>query len=426
MSITQTETAEHQRPPSSWLIRRFFSHFFILLLITISLSQWVVPVWFTTVLLPILPLPPPISYLALPILLFSLNLILLRSSRRSISLPLIIRLSIRTYFASAFISVFCLVYLMLCGMLWGILSSLLLPFSLLPSFADAMQYLQQSLTQFFHLLAGAGSTLIVCLFVHGYLFGQRQLQITHIALPLRHWPATCPPLRIAHISDIHIGTNLTLFELETFVRKVNEQNPDLIVLTGDILDSNPAFIPEYFPCLDALRARFGVYACLGNHDGYAGSQAVADGLARYTQIILLRDTVTHIPVDGTTLHLIGLDDRGKDWARGLDADPSLSRLMTALPTQEPAMLLSHRPDIFPSAATLGIDLTLSGHTHGGQFALPFSSHRFNLARFITRFPRGQYALGKHFLYVNRGLGVTGQRIRLFTPREIALVTCSAN
>ena len=132
-----------------------------------------------------------------------------------------------------------------------------------------------------------------------------------------------------------------------------------------------------------------------------------------------------LPLPGTTLHLIGLDDRGKDWARGLDADATLTRLRADIPRHEPIILLSHRPDIFPAAAGLGIDLTLSGHTHGGQFALPFQSQQFNLARFITRFPRGQYTLGKCFLYVNRGLGVTGQRIRLFTPREIALLTCRA-
>ncbi len=408
-----------------WISRLFFAHFFTLLLITISLSQWSVPAWFLSVFLAV-PLPPlaTLAVLLSPIL-FCLNLALLRFSRRLSTLPTALRHLLRIYFASAFISVFCFVFLVLCGVLWTLLSVLVTAGDFFFPVAELHLSVQPVLTFGFRLFAGVSLVLITGLLIYGYLGGQRQLGLSEIDLPLTHWPAASPPIRIAHISDLHIGTNLTTQELETYVQRVNALRPDLILLTGDILDSNPAYIPDFFPYLNTLHARYGVFACLGNHDRYAGVQAVAAGLADYTRITLLRDQVVHLAMTGTTLHLIGLDDRGKDWARGLDEDTTLTRLRADIPSHEPTILLSHRPDIFPAAASLGIDLTLSGHTHGGQFALPFQPHQFNLARFITRFPRGQYTLRDCSLYVNRGLGVTGQRIRLFTPREIALLTCRA-
>lgn len=427
MSTAQTKTRSYQLAPRAlhWISSVFFANFFTLLLITISLSQWIVPVWFVSVFLPVYSSPSVATSLIIPPILFCLNLFLLRFLRRLPTLPTALRLPLRIYFASAFISAFCFVFLVLCGVLWALLSFLVAIGGFFFPFAELHLSVQPALTLGFQLFAGVSLILITSLFIYGYLGGQRQLRISKRELSLAHWPATSPHITIAQISDLHIGTNLTTQELKTYVQKVNELQPDLILLTGDILDANPAYIPDFFPYLNALHARHGVFACLGNHDRYAGAQAVAAGLADYTHITLLQDQVAHLAIAGTTLHLIGLDDRGKDWARGLDADTTLTRLRADIPSHEPIVLLSHRPDIFPAAANLGIDLTLSGHTHGGQFALPFQSHQFNLARFITRFPRGQYTLGNCFLYVNRGLGVTGQRIRLFTPREIALLTCRA-
>ena len=427
MSTAQTKTSSYQLAPKAlhWISSVFFANFFTLLLITISLSQWIVPAWFVSVFLPVYSPPSAALGIAISPILFCLNLFLLRFSRRLPALPTVLRLPLRIYFASAFISVFCFVFLVLCGVLWALLSFLVAVCGFFLPFTELHLSVQPVLTLGFQLFAGVSLILITSLFIYGYLGGQRQLRISKRELSLANWPATSPPIKIAHISDLHIGTNLTTQELKTYVQKVNELQPDLILLTGDILDANPAYIPDFFPYLNTLHARYGVFACLGNHDRYAGTHAVAAGLADYTHITLLRDQVARLAITGTTLHLIGLDDRGKDWARGLDADTTLTRLGADIPRHEPTILLSHRPDIFPAAASLGIDLTLSGHTHGGQFALPFQSHQFNLARFITRFPRGQYALGNCFLYVNRGLGVTGQRIRLFTPREIALLTCRA-
>jgi predicted MPP superfamily phosphohydrolase len=228
-------------------------------------------------------------------------------------------------------------------------------------------------------------------------------------------------LRIAQISDIHVGQTLSAAQLRRFVARVNATAPDLICITGDIVDSPLADYAGFFPLLAELRARYGVCAILGNHDHYAGADDVVAALRHWTTFRVLRDSAVTIDVEGACVHVIGLDDRGRDWARGLESDDRLAELLEDAPAGATVLLLSHRPDIFRHAAATAVPLTLSGHTHGGQLALPWRGRRRNLAEFITRFDRGLYRSGDSFLYVNCGLGVTGQRIRLFTPREVTVL-----
>jgi predicted MPP superfamily phosphohydrolase len=142
---------------------------------------------------------------------------------------------------------------------------------------------------------------------------------------------------------------------------------------------------------------------------------------------VLRNARGEVRVDGAVLPVVGVDDLGRDWARGVFEHPALAGLAAGLPPGEPWLLLSHRPDCFAQAARLGVSLMLSGHTHGGQLALPARGGRRarNLAEFITAFDRGTYRQGSSMLYVNRGLGFTGQKIRLFTPREVVCIELRA-
>jgi predicted MPP superfamily phosphohydrolase len=284
------------------------------------------------------------------------------------------------------------------------------------------------LWQSFRWVTTIGMSLIVSAFFYGYTLGQRKLNITRFTLPLHHLPPELAELTLVHISDLHIGPNLQRAALHNYIDQVNALTPDLIFITGDIFDSRHSDIPKCAPILGELRARYGVFAVLGNHDFYTGARSVEEGLKRYTDIKLLRNQHVAVDVSGHRLHLVGLDDLGHDWARGLASHPILSQLLTQVPPGQPTILLSHRPDLFLQAAQSGVSLTLSGHTHGGQIALPrfWGKRNLNLACFITNFDRGLYEREGVFLYVNRGLGVTGQRVRLFTPREIALITLSTN
>jgi predicted MPP superfamily phosphohydrolase len=203
------------------------------------------------------------------------------------------------------------------------------------------------------------------------------------------------------------------------VARVNALGADLIAITGDIFDFDPDCVEDGARRLGALRARFGVYAILGNHDHYTGAERVAAALARHAPCIrLLRDEIVRLPV-AAPLYLAGVDDPAHHWsARSLELE-GLPALAAARPEDGPTLLLAHRPEIFDHAARLGFPIVLAGHTHGGQLALPTPGGRYNLARFATRYTRGIFRRGDSVMYVNRGLGVGGPALRINCPREIA-------
>ncbi|MEE9281537.1 MAG: metallophosphoesterase [Myxococcota bacterium] len=254
----------------------------------------------------------------------------------------------------------------------------------------------------------------------GYLVGQRRLLVERLDLPIRGLPARLAGLRIAHITDLHIGPQLRAPLLRRFVGKVNELEPDLIVITGDLFDSDPQFIDEGCEELAHLWARHGVYAVLGNHDVYTGAEAVARGIERLTSIHLLRDSWAQLRIEETHLCVAGIDDPGRGWTDRDAESPEIERLAKEIPSEIPSVLLIHRPSFFRQAARLGFPVCLAGHTHGGQMSFPGAQHQ-NLSRLIAHWTRGLFQDGESLLYVNRGLGVAGPPIRLNCPREIALL-----
>jgi predicted MPP superfamily phosphohydrolase len=209
--------------------------------------------------------------------------------------------------------------------------------------------------------------------------------------------------------------------LGRLVERVNRQEADLIALTGDLFDFDPAYLEEGARALGKLQARLGVYAVLGNHDTYTGAERVAEALAALApSVTLLRGQVVRLPLE-TPFYVAGVDDPGRDWTAGGLELPALSRLRERCPEDGPVLLLVHRPEAFPQAARLGFPLVLAGHTHGGQLALPTPGGALNLARLITRFDRGIFELEGSLLYVNRGVGVAGPAFRFNCAREIATI-----
>lgn len=256
----------------------------------------------------------------------------------------------------------------------------------------------------------------------GYAVGQRRVEVDRVELPL---PGLAPPLeglRVAQISDLHIGLQLRAPLLRELLAQVNALEPDLIVITGDVFDFDPSFIEEGCRELAALRAPLGVYAVLGNHDVYTGVDAVAKALTEWTGIRVLRDEWTTVEVAGAALAIAGVEDPGRGWSDRDSTHEALVRLAQELPPELPRLLLVHRPSYFAEAARLGFPLALAGHTHGGQIALPGPGQHTNVSRLISRWTRGLFrdeATGA-LLYVNRGLGVAGPPVRLNCAREISL------
>lgn len=393
---------------TAWYLR----HFFDILMVLMSVSQWITLWWFVG--RPV----PWVVHLAGTAGFYTTSMYLAGGFRRSGRLPPRQGRLARIYFATAFTSTVCFCFLVFAGVLAAGLS--LLPASV---FAEAGGSLGSAgiVWNSFGEVTRLGFAGIGLTFLYGYTIGQRRIRTRRFDIPVPNLPPALDGLSIAQISDIHMGLNLEREQLAGYVDRINDLDADVICITGDMIDSARTDLDAFLPTFARLRARYGVVAILGNHDHAAGAERVVEALRHHTDFTLLRDQHLPLYVGDATLHVLGLDDRGLDWARGLRLDPVLNDLHAEIPSGEPVLLLVHRPDTFEHAAKLGIPLTLSGHTHGGQIGIPwFRGRSLNPSRVLTEFDRGLFRRGASFLYTNPGLGVTSQKLRLATPREITL------
>ena len=395
----------------------FFRSFFSTLIGAIALSEWVVT---ARALARVGVAVPWIGHVAGALAVFAFNRWLLRRMRTHASGTFV-----AVYTAFAFTCVFAGVFLGAAELLWGVArggAALAHRLGLAP--ADALASWRGGVEA----VIDGGLLAIALLFLFGYTVGRRKLAVTSLTVDVPGLPAEFAGARIVHLSDLHIGRYLGLEELRRHVERVNALAPDLICITGDLVD-RPETCAIAFPVLAGLRARHGVFVILGNHDVAAGAETVTDALRACTPFHVLRNMRVDVEREGASLAVLGLDDLGRDWARGVREHPALPPLAEGVARGVPAIVLSHRPDCFDQAVALGASLMLSGHTHGGQLGLPALVRRGpgrvrrvrNLAEFITRYDRGVFTRGDATLVVSNGLGFTGQPVRLFTSREIGCI-----
>jgi predicted MPP superfamily phosphohydrolase len=260
---------------------------------------------------------------------------------------------------------------------------------------------------------------------YGILLERRRFQVEHFTIKVKGLAPESASLSIVHLTDIHVGPFMTAAQLRTYVEEANRLRPDLIALTGDFIAGAEE---EVLPCVEALAgltARYGVFACLGNHDIAAGMAEQLSRLFAARGIQMLVNDAATVAVGGWRVAVLGIDDLG-------DGRPDLRRAMAGAQNDpgELRILLSHRPEIFPAAAAQGIDLVISGHYHGGQIKLLPELEGSSIARFLTPFPEGVFKLragggdnGKDSsLFVGRGIGISGLPIRINCPPQIAHLT----
>ena len=272
-------------------------------------------------------------------------------------------------------------------------------------------------------LAWAGGASVALGFgsvLWGTSVGHYRVRVDRVELPARRFSARHRELRIAQISDLHIGPLLRPERVGEFVERVHRLEPDLIMITGDLFDFDGSYVDAGCAELGQLRARHGVFAVLGNHDVYTGTDVVAGGIERHTSIRLLRNEWDPLEIDGSVMVLAGIEDPGQGWTERESESPALKRIADEIPAELPSLLLAHRPSYFEQAARLGFSVVLSGHTHGGQVALPFA-HHYNPSRLIADQTRGVFHSRGSTLYVSRGIGMAGLPLRINCPREIALL-----
>lgn len=263
-----------------------------------------------------------------------------------------------------------------------------------------------------------GSGLAVLPFgvsTYGAYVAREGATVERVAVRLPHLPEPLRGLTIVQLTDIHVGVFMSQQRLQEYVGVVNRLEPDLVVITGDFVSSSNQYVAPAVHALSHLRARLGVFGSIGNHEHYTDSiSSLIEGFAQNNMKILLNEHA-HVTVNGAKLNLIGIDYLGRN-AAGFD------EAIRAIPLDRPAILLSHQPNVFPQAAHRGIDLTLSGHTHGGQVNLDMLGMDIGPARLITPYVAGLYEMSQSKLYVSRGLGTTGPPVRINAPPEITQIT----
>jgi predicted MPP superfamily phosphohydrolase len=271
---------------------------------------------------------------------------------------------------------------------------------------DLSAFLLSSKAAFFIALA-------IALLASGYgYFEANHIRTERIAIKN---PKLKRPVKILQVSDMHLGLIVRKHRLEKIVEAIRDEEPDIVVSTGDLVDGQLNDLPGLAELLRSIKPPLGKYAITGNHEFYAGKQALV--FTEQAGFIVLRGEAMN--VEGP-LNIAGVDDPTGQRYYGLPKDGVERKLLEGLPREEFTLLLKHRPDV--SKDTVGLfDLQLSGHTHRGQI-FPF---RF-LTRIFYRHVSGFFKLsGTSGLYVSRGTGTWGPPIRVLAPPEVTVIELSA-
>jgi uncharacterized protein len=234
--------------------------------------------------------------------------------------------------------------------------------------------------------------------------------LERLVLRFKRLPPQLHGLRVMQLSDLHLGTRYSEGNVRQAVAMVKREQPDLVLFTGDFV-SVPEPIAQLPELLRGITAPLGCYAVLGNHDYWEGPQEIVDGL-QAVGIELLHNTHRRLEWRGASLYLLGVDE---PWSGRPDFDAALR----GVPSDAFKLLMAHVPEAGDEAAARGIDLQLSGHSHGGHLALPLLGP-MALPTYGTRYERGLHQVGATTVYTNRGLA--GKPYRLNCPPEVTLIT----
>jgi predicted MPP superfamily phosphohydrolase len=301
---------------------------------------------------------------------------------------------------------------------------------------------------------------------YGFLIARKHYTVRRIEIPIANLPSALDGMQIAQVSDIHIGGFMTRESVRRAVDMTNDLAADLSVVTGDLVTSAGDPLEACVEEVSRLHAPLGVWGCNGNHEIYARAEARAAALFQAAGMRMLRHENAEVRFRGEPFNLIGVDYQRERTTLGQHT-LMLAGVEPLVRGDVPNILLSHNPNSFPRAAQLGIDLSLAGHTHGGQVRIEIVDHSLSPARFLTPYVAGFYSLAAghsvedaagardsshpffasgvvaataprgqapqeraaqaasgnrlSHIYVNRGLGTVGAPVRFDVPPEITLL-----
>ena len=239
-----------------------------------------------------------------------------------------------------------------------------------------------------------------------------KLAVERHAVGLKRLPRALDGLKILQLSDIHHGPFTGREQIERAVEIANSLQPDIVALTGDYISHEREYVQPCAEMLGRLRARRGVYACLGNHDNWVDAALVKDLFSAEGIRVLVNEGL-RFEDRGASFWLAGVDDT----MVGLE---DLPLALAGSRSDELKLLLAHNPIILRRAARAGVDLVLSGHTHGGQ--VTWRNERSASGRVRRRILRGLARRGETQIYVTRGLGTVVLPVRYGCLPEVSLLT----
>ena len=288
----------------------------------------------------------------------------------------------------------------------------------------------------FHLITYTGAVLSLVLFVlliYGTLFGRFHFKIERLSLKFKDLPSSFNNFRIVQISDIHLGSwYRKKKKMEEAVNLINNQNADLIIFTGDLVNNFSEEADGWSDILKETRARYGKYSILGNHD-YGDYWSWKNTLEKQKNMNylfkahkemnfnLLRNESVKISKNGHQIAIIGVENWGKP---PFQQYGDLHQAMKNLKTVPFKILLSHNPSHWSEEVQnkTGIELTFSGHTHAMQFGIKIGKFQWSPIKYMYRCWSGLYGDNGQYLYVNRGLGSIGYPGRVGMRPEITIIT----
>jgi predicted MPP superfamily phosphohydrolase len=267
----------------------------------------------------------------------------------------------------------------------------------------------------------AGLVAFAAAFAWGFWLEPQRLVVIETQLTLPGWPAQLAGLRVALLSDLHVGSPFwDLPALSRLVERTNAEKPDIVLLAGDYqINDVPggSFVPPepIAERLSKLKAPLGVFAVLGNHDWWNEGERTRKALTDHG-IVVLEESSQRLERQQTPFYLVGLADQ-------LTRRSAPQAALAAVPAGAPTLLLVHEPDVFESFPRLGISptLTLAGHTHGGQVWLPLFGRRVVPSRFGERYAYGHVVENGRHLFVTSGVGTSVLPVRFLVPPEIAIL-----
>lgn len=285
--------------------------------------------------------------------------------------------------------------------------------------------------------AMAFGAILLSLLSYGILAGRYNFKKHFVTLGLKTYPKGANSLRIIQLSDLHLGSFQSKEQLAKAVELVNQESPDLIFFTGDLVNNYPSEASPYVDILNQLTAKYGKFAVLGNHDysDYIGlNTSTPEGQRKWNENFLeikdifkksgfdlLLNEHRTVSVSGVEINIVGVENWGEGrFSKYGDLDKAMANTKKGIPT----FLLSHDPTHWYHKVLSHpqpIDLQMAGHTHGMQFGIEVGQFRWSPAKWRYKHWAGLYQKGSSYLYVNRGIGHIGYPGRVGILPEITII-----